>query len=319
MTTLACALRRVALVVCGLVAGLAVVEGLLRVRGAAPVSVPYTDLSSNDADPALRGMFEVEPGFGFRPVLGGRHYDTHGAQRNDYTLAKAPGTERFLFIGDSVTARGRIVGALARRAPRPGREWWIAGVESYDLTQTLAYFRRYLGGIAPDRVVLTFHVNDFQTTPVSFVDADGERHTFAPPPPRSHLWPFGWRHFAVWRAALLPFAAELDASRKESAPRDALAGIATLCRERGADLHVLVLPPLQDPATWPTDLRRWHALAVRYCDELDLAYTDLAVPLVTALVAGIDPQEIPGDWAHPSQPLADLIADHLIATGVVSR
>jgi hypothetical protein len=51
-------------------------------------------------------------------------------------------------------------------------EYWNAGVEGYSTWQELAYFRRTLEPIHADHVVLTFHLNDFLSTPVSFRSGD---------------------------------------------------------------------------------------------------------------------------------------------------
>src|SRR5688572_18633078 len=45
---------------------------------------------------------------GARPVLDGKSYGAHGALVNDYPLERRPGVERLLFVGDSVTRRGKI-------------------------------------------------------------------------------------------------------------------------------------------------------------------------------------------------------------------
>ena len=60
----------------------------------------------------LTRYFEIDPRFGFRPVLGSGLYGDAGTRVNDYTLKKPPDTTRLLFLGDSVTARAHIVEAV---------------------------------------------------------------------------------------------------------------------------------------------------------------------------------------------------------------
>ena len=48
-------------------------------------------------------FYEVDPDFGFKPVLDGPHYDARGFLRNEYGIEKDPERERILFIGDSGT------------------------------------------------------------------------------------------------------------------------------------------------------------------------------------------------------------------------
>jgi hypothetical protein len=48
----------------------------------------------------------------------------------------------------------------------------VAGVESFNTVQEVAYDRSFNRFIRLDHVILTFHLNDFETTPVAFREAD---------------------------------------------------------------------------------------------------------------------------------------------------
>src|SRR6185503_7741553 len=183
---------------------------------------------------------------------GGEKYAPHGAHWNDYALAKPEAKQRLLFIGDSVTDRGKLVTALAELLG-DGYEYWNAGVVGYTTTQELAYYRDYLGSIPADHVILTFHLNDYETTPVVF-EMDGEYvsvhsrigHSYPNPwlLKNSYIYRFAWS-WVVSRTG-----AERDASI-EAEVADGLRALRDLVHERGADLTVLVLPWLTERSTWP--------------------------------------------------------------------
>jgi hypothetical protein len=117
------------------------------------------------------GKFIQDEQLGYRPKPGGTSYGPHGAKWNDYPLEKTPGKRRLLFLGDSVTDRAKIIDALHRELGED-YEYWNAGVVGYGSQQELGYYRDYLGGIASDHVILTFHLNDYETTPITFMDGD---------------------------------------------------------------------------------------------------------------------------------------------------
>lgn len=293
---------------------LAALELGLRLFADAPADVAVElDGSPSEPQPA---RFELVVPFGFRPVLGGPDYGPDGALYNSYPREKGAETERILFIGDSVTARGRIVRALQQRADTPNREWWNGGVESFDLEQTVAYFERHTLALAPDHVVLTFHVNDYQSTPVEFTDPYGQRIRYAPRPRRATHWPHGYDHIHVWRHTMDALFERRDDRTRAEANERALAHLAQLCRERGIELDVLVLPALQPEADTSPTLHRWHQSALAACRSAGVRHYDLLGPLTEALAAGLDVQEAPGDWAHPSQAAADTFADHLLSAGL---
>ncbi|MCX7591490.1 MAG: hypothetical protein N2255_07665, partial [Kiritimatiellae bacterium] len=125
-------------------------------------------------------QFEIDADFGFRPVLGRGCYNKFGTLTNSYALAKPAGVMRLLFVGDSVTARGQLVAALRKCYGEEKFEYWNAGVESFNTIQEVEYYKRYNSAIQPDHVILTFHMNDFETTPVVFRRADGRLAAYAP-------------------------------------------------------------------------------------------------------------------------------------------
>ncbi len=273
---------------------------------------------------ALRGLgstpnFMIDPEFGFRPVLDSPKFDEHGVKRNDYAAEKDPARKRVLFIGDSVTHRGRIIAALRERYGDERFEYWNAGVESFSLVQTVNYFLLYTRRCDPDHVVLTFHNNDFQTTPVTFVDGDGKVVVYAPTRPREGVndWLFRWSY--LYRRLLKTLDAGSGQAAIEAEMRDALARLKAATIGEGVRLSVVVFPVALHPDDWKETHRAQHDTALAMCRELELETHDLEEPLVTALAEGVEVAETPGDTLHPSDGASAVFARFLEARGLLDH
>ncbi|MEQ1894392.1 MAG: SGNH/GDSL hydrolase family protein [Planctomycetota bacterium] len=262
------------------------------------------------------GIIELDDTLGYRPVLGGKAYATHGAKWNDYALPKPPGVKRLLFLGDSVTDRHRVMDALAARLG-PGYEYWNAGVFGYSTEQELIYYRDYLGSIQADHVVLIFHLNDYEVTPVVFPVGDElvavhSRIGRTNPDPllmrASYLYRFAW----AWASR------RTSAARNESIETDVerfLAELRDLVHARGADFTVLVLPWLLPPARWTAPKPRHHELTREILTRLGIRHFEFRTTLERAVAEGVDINESPNDPQHPSDAFAARMADDLLTTG----
>jgi hypothetical protein len=262
------------------------------------------------------GIFQLDPVLGFRPVPGGKGYGPHGCKWNEYELAKPPGKRRLLFLGDSVTDRHKLIDALRARLGED-YEYWNAGVPAFASEQELLYYRDHLAGIAADHVLLTFHLNDFETTPILF-EVGGElvsvhsrigaRHPNAWLLTHSYLYRYGWS----W---LVSRTGPERARSLEDEVARSLRGLAELVRERGADFTVLVLPWLQARADWPAPKPRHHQLVLRLLTELGIRHYAFTDTLERALATGVGIHEATIDPQHPSAEFARLMVDDLLAAG----
>src|SRR6266446_7603445 len=231
--------------------------------------------------------FVVDPDFGFRPVLGEGPYTRFGTLANGYAEAKVPGVRRLLFLGDSVTHRGHIIDALMAEYGSPGYEYWNAGVESFNTVQEVAYYKRFNRPIRPDHVILTFHLNDFETTPIAFRDADGTLVVFAPNWPVRRLNPWLFQHsytYRYWLGLVTPkktARAEIMAEVRAS-----LADLERVVAVDGARLTVLVLPILRPVSDWKPEYREYRRLILGLLESLRIRHFDLLEPLQEALAAG---------------------------------
>ncbi len=257
--------------------------------------------------------FVVDPDFGFRPVLGEGPYTRFGTLANGYAEAKVPGVRRLLFLGDSVTHRGHIIDALMAEYGSPGYEYWNAGVESFNTVQEVAYYKRFNRPIRPDHVILTFHLNDFETTPIAFRDADGTLVVFAPNWPVRRLNPWLFQHsytYRYWLGLVTPkktARAEIMAEVRAS-----LADLERVVAVDGARLTVLVLPILRPVSDWKPEYREYRRLILGLLESLRIRHFDLLEPLQEALAAGAVMTET-GDhlfW-HPSREAAAYFARYL--------
>ncbi|MGB3965829.1 MAG: hypothetical protein WBO45_03795, partial [Planctomycetota bacterium] len=198
----------------------------------------------------IANMFMVDPDFGFRPRLGTRAYTEFGTHANGYPLAKTAGRRRVLFLGDSVTDRGGIDRALRTLCGDERFEYWNAGVSSFNTVQEVEWYRRYVARIEPDEVVLTFHLNDFEATPVAFVDDRGRLVVCAPRGPTRELNRALFEHSHVYRM-LVGMTTDRDAGQAvvRDDVRRALGELQHLVRPP-ARLTVLVFPFMAERSTW---------------------------------------------------------------------
>lgn len=269
-----------------------------------------------ESDQDLTKVYTIDEDFGFRPILDGALYGEHGTLTNDYSIEKRSGIARVLFVGDSVTRRGRIVSALRRRYGDERFEYWNAGVDSFNTVQEVEFFNRYNAPLEPDHVVLTFHNNDFETTPVVFLDDDGKMVLYSPYLPRRSMNGWLFRNTLSYRALLGLLVESRGRSLRAdivSETRRALKELSNTLADRGIDFTVVILPILEPVEHWRPEQHENHATAVALMEELDLQYYDLLEPMQQAMEDGVNPREGGEDNWHPSQEIAEYFADHLRA------
>ena len=268
----------------------------------------------------LTRYFEIDPGFGFRPILGGELYSEYGTRANEYVIEKPTDKTRLLFLGDSVTARGHIVEAIRDLYGDERYEYWNAGVESFNTVQEVNYYRRYNAAVMPDHVILTFHLNDFGTTPIAFMNREGAIVVYAPNRPLREISPWLFRHSYTYRI-VIGLASETTTDRRGvlEEVRVSLVDLRGALDERRAKLTVLVLPTLLPLDEWSVDDRERRAIIRRFLDELDITYVDLWDPLREALADGVAVREDPRDVWHPSPAVAAYFARYVQQTGVLDR
>ncbi len=269
----------------------------------------------NKAD--LAQVFTIDPDFGFRPILGNELYNEYGTLNNGYRLEASPGVARLLFVGDSVTRRGRIVDAL-KEAYGEGRfEYWNAGVESFNTAQEVQYYIRYNSIIKPDHVILTFVYNDFGTTPIAFFNRENKLVVYAPNASCGEVNPWLFRHSYLYRfirgnqLAAQPDYLDSVRTMGISEVRRSLEELGELLDRDGIAFTVLILPKLKPPEQWEPYEREQRTAVIRIVEELNIKYFDLYAVVTEAIKEGIRPGETSRDHWHPGPELSRKIAGYL--------
>jgi hypothetical protein len=263
--------------------------------------------------------FMVDPEFGFRPRLGiGNEYNRFGTLRNQYERDKRPEITRLLFIGDSVTRRGRIIQALRAQYGEDLFEYWNAGVGSFNLPQEVGFFLRHNAALAPDHVILTLHMNDFESTPVTFEDED---NLFLVSPNQPAIQLNSWLLFNSYlyrlylRVQLSDSAASYDAIVTET--HTSFKQLQEYLDLNGIRLTVLVLPILRSENEWKPRHKRFRASALAMLEDSGVRYFDLLPVMNIALAEGIAVEEQPGDWLHPNEIISERFAEFLFREGLL--
>lgn len=310
--------KRACLVAVGLTTGLLLAEGLLRL--AAPEDETYgaarEKVEFRDGGRRIARTYTVDPEVGFRPILGTGSYSAHGTLPNGYPLEKRPRVQRLLFIGDSVTAEGLIVKHLRSLYGEREYEFWNAGVHSFNTTQEVKYYARWNASIRPDHVILTFHNNDFEVTPVAFLDADGKLVVYTPALIMTGPMRWLFRNSRLFRVVVGAIThRDGGKERAVAETRRSLAELqATLARD-GIRLSVVLLPLMKPYPTWTAAEKRSRARSLEMFDRLNLRYVDLMPALDAALAA--TPPDHHDTW-HPADGaalrFAEYVRDHDLLT-----
>jgi hypothetical protein len=269
--------------------------------------------------PAVAATFVVDPDFGFRPVFDNGQHTAFGTLANDYPLTKSNGKKRLLFIGDSVTRRGHIVDALKDEYGSLKYEYWNAGVESFNTVQEVRYYKYFNRALRPDEVLLTFHLNDFETTPVAFREADGSLVVYAPNVPAQRINPWLFQHSYLYRSWIgVTTARKTERGAIIKQVRASLDELKRMVDADGARLTVLVLPILRPQNDWSAEYRENRRHILDILESLQLRYFDLLEPLNQAFADGVSTVEAGDDlfW-HPSREVAKYFGAYLRRKGLL--
>jgi hypothetical protein len=263
--------------------------------------------------------FVVDPDFGFRPVFGDGYYTAFGTLANDYPVTKSNGKKRLLFIGDSVTRRAHIVDALKDEYGSLKYEYWNAGVESFNTVQEVRYYKHFNRAVRPDEVFLTFHLNDFETTPVAFREANGSLVVYAPNAPLQRINPWLFQRSYFYRSWIgLTTVRKTERVEIINEVRASLEELKRMADADGARLTVLVLPILRPINHWNAEYRENRRRILDILESVRLRYFDLLEPLNQAFTDGISVVETGDDlfW-HPSREVAKYFGAYLRRQGLL--
>lgn len=298
--------KRILLALFGLTAGLVLVECALAIvqpnlLGARPMPMAEGNLVT----------FQVDEKFGFLPRLGEKEfYGSYGCVPNDYRAEDRGERQRILFVGDSVTHRGRLIAGLRHLYGEEGFEYWNAGVESFNTAQSLELYRRANRALKPDHVVLTFHNNDFHMTPVA-IEREGKVQLYFG---YGQRWGWLYRHSALYRHLAQSLASR---NLKPSEVEQTLADFQHAVEADGARFSIVLLPILAPLSDWKPYQQESRANSLAIFKKLELRHFDLLESLLAALAEGVELEESPGDFWHPSDAAAAHFSRSLKAQGLL--
>jgi len=265
------------------------------------------------SDIDYKQLFEIDPDFGFRPVLGNEYYTAQGVKVHNYDPKGDSATKRILFIGDSVTARGQIIDQLKKRCGEANHQYYNAGVESFCTVQEVNFYKKFNATLKPDQVILTFHNNDFAATPVAFFDKDNKLVVYSPFLPLKYASrilfkiSFLYRFYVGWQLRKTNYS--MNALVNEV--RESLRELRDILAKDRVDFVVLVLPIMQPYAKWSNYEKMSRATILRILQGLQIRHFDLLPVIVRAERQGIDILKDQKDTWHPSPMAAAYFAEYL--------
>jgi len=253
------------------------------------------------------GSLQPDEELGHVPVLDGHSHDAFGLLREEGptpSVAKPPGTHRILFLGDSVTARRRIVMALRALWGGGAVEFLNAGFEGANPIQSVELYFRHQRQLAPDQVVLTLHNNDLTVTTTGLYDARGTLRLCNPHDLQAlsvglYRWSALYRlWFSVGYRDYMGDSHYLDLAEPVAA---ALRRLRDDLASRGARLDVLVLPILLQPADWGSHQTASRNRELEMLQELGIAALDLLTASEELRTAKVPITQGPDDFWHPNE------------------
>ncbi len=306
------------LAIFGVTLALLMMEGVLRLRQPSPFVKTAVELSWTRDNPGYN-IFTVDPDFGFRPIMGNGLYNQYGTKENNYPLEKRPGVTRLLFIGDSVTHRAKIIDALKDVYGEEKFEYWNAGVESFNTVQEVNYYKKFNAAIKPDHVILTFHINDFETTPIAFNHEGDGLIVYAPNQPMRDLNPWLFRRSYLYRF-VIGLTGDGTENRKAivDEAEDSLKELRDILAGEGIPFTILVLPVFIPYDDWQPHEKEARDQILQILDTSGIRYFDLFQISDKAIQDGVNVQEAGGHW-HPSRDVSILFAKYLFENGLLQE
>ena len=272
-------LLRSALILIGLLVGLLVAEGGLRISGLDPIG---RVLAAPGADQWNAECFELDPELGYRYAPGECGINALGFP--DREVVSGASMPRVMVLGDSISADRMFPQFLEQllTAQRGGPVDVInTGTPGYSTRNQLGVYQRHAAALQPDLVILQFCLNDYIGTPFLFrhegqiVRVTDRKNAMWG---RSSWW-FSrsalYRYFALHTDSTQRVAADLSAQfpNTESA-------LAELHAALGERLVVVVFPLVEDQSRWPHGERLSYERILSVLQASGIQHIDLTEPFL---------------------------------------
>lgn len=260
----------------------------------------------------MSNLMMPDEAIGFRPKLNAEGgYDKDGLWRRSH-VEQSEVRRRILFLGDSVTARGRIVRAIEKDLRDPTTEFLNGGVEAFNLAQEVNFFLRFQSALKVDRIIHQVHGNDLRATPIAFRDETGTLNVYLLNSSRQYVNQWLFQHSFLYRIGLAVLLSHTTESDTLQEARDNFARMAAFAAARGIRYDVVLFPILlSQDALYRDDRRDWLALE-RACREVVQNCVSLLPVLDQMLKQGQPVEEIAGDTWHPNDAFAAAAAPVII-------
>ena len=262
-------------------------------------------------------LFTTDATMGLRPWLRTGRYTEYGTLQNSYTVIKDPGHTRLLFVGNTVTYKGKLLRALKSLHGEETLEYWNAGVPTFNTLQQIAFYQVYNTRIAPDHVILNIQPDDVGAIPFAFRNQTGELELYRPAVPRKDLDPSLFMNFYLYR-----YLRGLTISSREKRIRlwqeyyDSLKSFRDRLARDHIRLSVAVLPVLSSKEEWSqSEMDRRKAL-LSMLAELQIEHYDLAEVFAPGKPWSASlPAAGSEDW-EPSSEMARAFAQYMTHQGL---
>jgi hypothetical protein len=313
--TLPTAARRVAanglLLLASVVVGLLAAE--LGLRWLYPISIATVQSGLENDRAAHTELMVPDSSLGLRPNLGTAAYDANGVGIGSI-LSSAENPYKILFIGDSVTARGRLMRALAVVRASDTTSYLNGGVEAYNIQQEVEFFLRYQSNVGPQEIFHTLHVNDLVATRLAYRNRDGVLSFHSPKAKPQNINASLYRHSQLYRFLISRLHASLSQDELRRAAFESLRQLRDYAQRHGIAYHTVLFPVLKPLADWSDYDKASREYLLSMTRELQLGTVDLLPVAERLFDRGIDPKEGRGDIWHPNQIFADEAVRHILAS-----
>lgn len=249
---------------------------------------------------------------GLRPALGTTWYDENGILFDRSIFSTADGAYKMLFIGDSVTAYGRIVDGIAKLVASGNTSFLNGGVAGYNIQQEIEFFFRYQMSIKPDVIIHQMHINDLQASRIALRGRDGTVRIYSPRVKPVDVNQALYQYSQTYRFAVGNLMSRQSKEELKTASFDSLRRMRDYTRENGITYHLILFPSLQPFVSWRAYDKETRDYLLGIARELQLEAIDLQPVAERLFAEGIDPQSVPGDTWHPNKTMGDEAAKYIV-------
>ena len=261
---------------------------------------------------ATNKFFKPDDAIGFRPAIGNSWYDKNGIVRKRYNPEDLDQPYKILFMGDSVTARGRIIKALSLRLKNNSIDYLNGGVESFNIEQEVGFYFRYQYKTKPDHIIHTLHINDFTSTPIAFRGNDGLFNVYSLKFKKSNMNIWLFKNSHIYRFIIAYTLRRKDDSDLHKETLVAIQKMQNHAKEAGIRYDVVIFPLLSLYDNWSAWDKNAHESFISILKNLKIDYVDLLPISQMMIKTNINAKENKGDSWHPNDRFAEFAADYII-------